>query len=322
MLIITFNRLESLSGQIAGYTQLSHAFKAMGGPCSFHLYHDDPQALHLAIQLAEQEVLRLEKKYSRFLENSVISKINQSAGQHSMTVDAETQGLLNYSALCFEQSDGLFDITSGVLNKIWDFKAGKVPTQKSINACLKYVGFEKIQWDGESIFLPKGMQIDFGGVVKEFAADCALKVLKNAGVRSGLIDLAGDMTVLGSKPDSSPWLVGIRNPNQPDKAIVTLQMSAGAIATSGYYERYFIADGKRYCHIINPKTGWPVAHCATISIISDQCLVSGSVATIAMLKEGEAAEWLRDIEANFYMQDRYGSYYSSHGLNATGVAGL
>lgn len=321
MWIIIFNRVDRSNNKIAGYHQLSHTFKAMGGPCCFHLYHEDEQTLKAAVQLAEQEVLRLEKKYSRFLEDSVLSHINQSAGKQAVGVDIETQGLLNYASLCFEQSDGLFDITSGVLSQIWDFKAGLIPDQNSINRCLKKVGFDKLNWDGESLYLPKGMHIDFGGVVKEFAADSAQRILTGVGIASGLVDLAGDMVVLGNKPDNSPWLVGIRNPNQPEKAIVTLQMSSGAIATSGYYERYFMVDGKRYCHIINPKTGWPVAHCATISIISDQCLVSGSVATIAMLKEDEAARWLQDIESDFYMQDRFGNHFSSQNLNTMGIAG-
>lgn len=291
--------------------QATHTFKAMGSPCSLHLFHASKPVLEQAIHQAEQEVKRLEKKYSRFLNDSVLSRINQSAGVKSHVVDAETAGLLNYAALCFEQSDGLFDITSGALHQVWDFKAGALPDQNAIKHCLTHIGFEKIQWDGASIFLPAGMQIDFGGVVKEFAADCVKQVLLNAGIQHGLVDLAGDMAVVGCKPNGDPWLVGIRDPEAPAQAVATIPLHSGAIATSGYYERFMMIDGIRYCHILNPKTGWPVAYCATVSVVSDQCVVSGSIATIAMLKQQDAVNWLNDIEADYFLQDCHGQVFSS-----------
>ncbi len=286
----------------------------MGSPCTLHLFHTSKQTLELSIQLAQSEVERLEKKYSRFLDNSVLSMINQSAGIKSILVDPETAGLLNYSALCYEQSDGLFDITSGALSKAWDFKSNTLPTQKQINDCLKHIGFNKLNWDGESIFLPANMQIDFGGVVKEFAADCAKQVLINAGIQHGLVDLAGDMAIVGAKPNGDPWLVGIRDPSEPTRAAATIPMLSGAIATSGYYERFMMIDGTRYCHILNPITGWPVAHCATASVVADRCIVSGSLATIAMLKQQNAVNWLIDIDAQYYLQDAQGHVFTNQSL--------
>jgi len=309
--IIAFNKTNNDSNASPDYFQVSHTFKAMGSPCAFHLYHKNKHTLNNAIQLAQQEVVRLEKKYSRFLASSQLSKINHAAGKHPVMVDPETAGLLNYSALCFEQSDGLFDITSGILNKAWDFKSGTLPSQEQIDECLTHVGFNKITWDGESIYLPHHMQIDFGGVVKEFAADCARQVLLDSGIEHGLVDLAGDMAVVGCKPNGEPWLIGIRDPSEPSKAVATIPLTKGAIATSGYYERFMIINGKRYCHILDPTTGWPVEYCATVSVVADRCIVSGSLATIAMLKQQNAVNLLIDIDADYFLQDCYGKIFSS-----------
>lgn len=286
-------------------------FKAMGSPCAFSVYHPSLSVVQKALGHAQEEVLRLEKKYSRFLNDSALSNINQQAGIAPVQVDAETAGLINYAAQCFELSDGLFDITSGVFRQIWDFKSSSLPSNSAINQTLKKVGFNKLEWDGQSLYLPKHMEIDFGGVVKEYAADCARQVLHNSGIHHGLVDLGGDMAVVGEKPDHMPWIIGIREPSNPAKALVNIPLLEGAIATSGHYERYMMVNGKRYCHIINPKTGWPVQHCASVSVVSSQCLVSGSLATIAMLKEQSAQNWLAEQEAVFFLQDVNGNNFGA-----------
>ena len=131
------------------------------------------------------------------------------------------------------------------------------------------------------------MQIDLGGIGKEYAVDCAAAALMNIGIEHALINLGGDVRVLGPHADGRPWLIGIRNPRNPGKTIETLALSRGALATSGDYERFFEADGKRYCHILNPKSGWPVQDLQAVSILAPSCLVAGSIATICMLL-GEA----------------------------------
>ena len=288
-----------------------HQFKAMGSPCAFSAYHPSFNIIQNALKLAEEEVLRLEKKYSRFLTHSVLSNINGQAGIAPVQVDGETAGLINYAAQCYALSDGLFDVTSGVFRRIWDFKSAQLPSSLAIKKTLENVGFNKLDWDGQALFLPKFMEIDLGGVVKEYAVDCARQVLLNNGVQHGLVDLGGDMAVVGEQPGQTPWDIGIRNPANPAKAIVSIPLMEGAIATSGYYERFMMIDGKRYCHIINPKTGWPVEYCATVSVVSPQCLVSGSLATIAMLKEQQAEAWLKEQEAVFFLQNSKGQCFGS-----------
>jgi len=288
-----------------------HEFKAMGSPCAFKLYHPDQTVLDRAVKMAQQEVLRLEKKYSRFLATSDLSVINKQAGGDPVLVDDETAGLLNYAAMCFELSDGLFDITSGVLRRIWDFSSSNLPSQQQLDDILPRVGFDKIHWDGQKVTLPNNMEIDLGGVVKEYAADCARQVLLNNDITHGLVDLGGDICVVGCQPGDQPWLMGVRDPECPNQAAVTIPLMSGAIATSGYYERFMVVDGQRYCHIINPKTGWPVQFCATVAVVSSRCLVSGSLATIGMLKQQDAVSWLTSQEATFFLQDAQGQCFGT-----------
>lgn len=292
----------------------SFKFKAMGSPCEFHAFARD-DAWHKSSELAQAEVLRLEKKYSRYRTDSVLSEINKNSHKAPMAVDSETAGLLNYARMCFEQSDGLFDITSGVLREVWDFKSDNpvLPNEDELNTVLKRVGFNKVLWDGETLQLEQGMELDFGGMVKEYAADRAKQVFLQQGITSGLVDLGGDMAFMGSKPNGAPWAVGIRDGLFLNQAACTLQLSKGAIATSGAYERYFVLDGKRYCHLLNPKTGKPVSYLASVSVMSGSCLVCGSMATIAMLKQREGLPWLQQEKASFILQTNDGELFDSHG---------
>jgi thiamine biosynthesis lipoprotein len=139
------------------------------------------------------------------------------------------------------------------------------------------------------------MALDFGGVVKEYAADRAAVICLEAGVKHGLVDLGGDIRIIGPHPDGSPWSVGIQHPRQADAVMATLQVSRGAVATSGDYERYLAIDGKRYCHILSPRTGMPVEGLAGVSVFADECIVAGSATTIAMLMEERGPSWLEEV---------------------------
>ena len=143
------------------------------------------------------------------------------------------------------------------------------------------------------------MEIDFGGIGKEYAADRAATVCAEQGIANGLVNLGGDVRAIGPQPDGTPWRVGIRHPRREGAAIATVLLSAGAVATSGDYERYFEVDGKRYCHILDPRTGQPVAHWQSVSVVAPLCVVAGSCATIAMLLGHEAAAFLREQDLRF-----------------------
>lgn len=278
----------------------------MGGPCRLRLDTDSASLAEAAIEGALAELNRLEAKYSRYLPDSLTSRINSAAGTtEPVAIDAETAGLLQYADTVYRESAGLFDLTSGVLRRAWDFGSDRVPEDAELERLLPLVGWSDVQWSEESVSLPRvGMELDFGGVVKEYACDAAAAVLSSLGVHSALVDLAGDLAVTGPRADGSPWPVGIRHPRQPGQALAEVQLAAGGLASSGDYERCLQIDGKRYGHILNPLTGWPVPGLLAVSITSPQCLVAGSLTTVAMLKPAaEAMAWLDSLGVTWFAVD-------------------
>jgi FAD:protein FMN transferase len=287
----------------------SHRFKAMGGPCEVRLHAADAAHAETWARAAEAEVLRLEACYSRYREDSITTRINRSAGDAAgVEVDAETAALLDYAETAWRQSEGLFDITSGVLRQAWDFKAQRVPAEEEIARILPRIGWNKLHWRKPRLVLPlAGMELDFGGYVKEYAADRAAQAARAAGARHGLVELAGDIALVGSHPNGAPWQVGISDPRAPQRPIATIPLGQGAIASSGDYERYFERDGRRYCHILNPLTGWPVQGLRAVSVVAEQCLVAGTACTIAMLKgDPGGLEWLRQLGVQYLGVDAAG----------------
>jgi len=270
-------------------------FKAMGSPCELHLQAESQERLDAVASAAIAEVARLEAKYSRYRDDSFASRINASAGDPAgLEVDPETASLLDYADLAWQQSGGLFDISSGVLRRVWRLRTGRVPEPAEIEALRPLIGWGKVRWLRPHVVLPfAGMELDFGGYVKEYAADRVAELCRAQGLRHGLVDLGGDLAVVGPHPDGSPWRVGIRHPRAAEGAIASVALFAGGIATSGDYERCMLVDGKRYAHILNPRTGWPVAGLASVSVAASHCLVAGTASTIAMLKGGRAGPaWL------------------------------
>jgi thiamine biosynthesis lipoprotein len=278
--------------------RFDHSFLAMGGPCRLRIDCDDPAKADHAIGVAEAEVQRLEAKYSRYLSGSLTSEINRRAGGgQAVAIDPETFGLLNYAQTLWQESDGLFDLTSGVLRRAWDFKSSRLPSQAELNQLLPLVDWPGVEWDEQAVLLPHtGLELDFGGCVKEYACDSVARVLQEAGIGNALVDLCGDMVAMSNAVRGQPWQIGIRHPGDSDRAIAQIPLSNAGLASSGNYERYMVVEGRRYGHILNPQSGWPVQGLACVSVVADQCLVAGSSATIAMLKpEKEALKWLDSL---------------------------
>jgi FAD:protein FMN transferase len=274
-----------------------HTFFAMGSDCAVHLYADSKSEFEYFAEAAEAEVVRIEKRYSRYQPDSELSRINAAAAQgHCIRIDEEASSLIEYAKTCFIKSDGAFDITSGILRAAWDFSAAGPPDQASIDPLLPLIGLDRIEIsDGCLHFSQPGQELDFGGLGKEFAADRAAEVCSALGAKSGFVNLAGDIRMIGPQPDGSPWIVGIRHPREPNLVVAQVALMSGALATSGDYERYFEFNGRRYCHILDPRTGWPVQGLSSVTVISDRCLVSGSLSTIAMLKGREGPDLLRRL---------------------------
>ena len=255
---------------------------------------DGEPALAAAAQRAIIEVRRIEAKYTRYRDDSIVSRINAAAGARTpVEVDAETAALLDFAAQLHASSDGLFDITSGVLRRAWDFRAGRVPEPAALAELLPLIGWAQVEWQGQRMRLPRaGMEIDFGGFGKEYAADRAMAVLAASGQGHGFVNLGGDIRVLGPRADGSAWRFGIQHPRRCEATIASVDMREGALASSGDYERFFELDGRRYCHILDPRTGWPVTSWASISVTAPACAAAGALSTIAMLKGPQALAFL------------------------------
>ncbi len=284
---------------------LERTFNAMGSPCEIKLYAKTrSRAEHMAGRVIA-EIARLEARYSRYRPDSLLSDINRvAAAGAQIAVDEETASLLNYVATCYLESDGLFDITSGVLRHVWKFREGQLPAPADIEALLSRVGWHRLRWNPPVLEFPEpGLELDFGGAVKEYAVDRVAALCWEAEIRHGLINLGGDIKIIGPHPDGRPWAIGIQHPRKPGQFIQTLHLRHGAMASSGDYERCIVMDGVRYGHVLNPRTGWPVSHLASVSVVADLCVVAGSASTIAMLKEAEGPAWLADMGIPHYWVD-------------------
>lgn len=284
-------------------------FRAMGSPCELRVYARNSEEVERVLDLAAAEIERLERKYTRYRDDSETSRLNRSAGSsEGVRVDDETAALLDYARVAYEQSDGLFDITSGVLRRAWRFDRRALPDPEDVDRLLPLIGWQRVRWQPPMLTLPQaGMELDFGGVVKEYAVDTVVALCRAEGVAHGLVDLGGDIGVIGPHPDDSPWRVGIRDPWQGERAAAMLPMTDGGLATSGDYERCIEIDGIRYGHILDPRSGWPVQSLISVSVQAPRCIVAGTAATIAMLRgREEGPRWLAGLGLPYLTIDRDG----------------
>lgn len=203
----------------------------------------------------------------------------------------------DYAHAAWEESGGLFDITSGVLRHAWNFQSNQIPTQACLDSLLPRVGWQHVHWhDGELRFSRPGMEIDFGGFVKEYAADCAAAVALADGIRHGLVELGGDIRMICPHPDRRPWAIGIRHPRLPGQVWATISLLKGGLTSSGDYERCIVHNSVRYGHVLNPHTGWPVQGLSAVSAVADHCLLAGSITTMALLQGERGIEWLQALD--------------------------
>jgi len=265
-------------------------FAAMAGPCEVLCQEEDPAtALRLA-GIAAAEALRIERKFSRYRDDNVIHAIN-SAGGRPVKVDTETGRLLDLAGLAHQLSNGRFDITSGVLRRVWTFDGGdRVPSAAAVKALLPLVGWHRVLWVRPHVTLPEGMEIDLGGLGKEYAVDRVAAMLTAETAAPFLVNFGGDLRVSGLRRNGSAWRVGIEDPGREDRAERLIDLRAGGLATSGDARRYVLRDGVRYSHILNPRTGWPVRDAPrSVTVVAGSCTEAGLLATIAMIY-GRGAE--------------------------------
>ena len=276
-----------------GYWQ--GCFTAMASPCEVLLEVDHEAEALLLGEAAEAEAHRIETKFSRYRDDNIVHVLNNGAGT-VVTVDDETADLLDFAHRCHEISGGRFDVTSGVLRRIWKFDGSdRVPSRKQAKALLSLVGWRKITWNRPDIIVPQGMEIDLGGLGKEYAVDKVATLLAERTTAPLLVNFGGDLRALGRRADGSSWQVGVELPGSADTAGLDLELGIGALATSGDARRFLLRNGVRYPHILNPRTGWPVMRAPrSVTVLGDTCTEAGLLATLAMLQGDQAEAFLAE----------------------------
>lgn len=269
------------------------AFHAMSTVCRVNL-HGVPADIARDFQ---RDVVtwtaQFEARYSRFIPDSLIGRINLAAGEHWVETDPETDRLFNLCQELFFFTRGSFDPTALPLIKLWNWKAQPpvVPEAAAIQAARELVGWNKIQRRPGGIFLPQaGMALDLGGIGKEYAVDCVMNMAIERGIPNVMVDFGQDVRVLGHALDKKFWWIGLDDAVNPGKCWAGVAVTDHAVATSGDYLRNFQVNGRRYGHILDPRTGYPAFNdCRAVSIIAPSCTIAGLLSTSVCIlgaKEG------------------------------------
>jgi len=265
----------------------------MASPCEVHVADADRPTAEAIVALAAVEAARVEAKFSRYRPGNIIDTINRANGR-TVVVDDETARLFDYAQQLFELSDGKFDVTSGVLRRVWSFDGGdRVPSRKAVDALLASVGWRKVRWRSPDLTLKPGMEIDLGGIGKEYAVDRAAALVRDMSSSRCLLNFGGDLLALGPQADGLPWRVGVESLNGDDRPAKQIDLQVGALATSGDARRFLQKDGKRYSHILDPATGWPVVDAPrSVTVAAPTCTLAGMLATLALLRGRDAEAFL------------------------------
>jgi len=277
---------------------------AMASPCEVLIEIDDAgEALDLTKEVAA-EAWRIEDKLSRYLPGNIIDRINRAAGM-TVEVDAETAQLIDFTDTLYKLSDGRFDITSGVLRQVWHFDgSANIPSRKSVERVLQQVGWERVTWatSTSTLQMQKGMEIDLGGIGKEYAVDKAADILRASTSASCLVNFGGDLVATKSPVRRKAWKVGVETIDETKSTTnPLLNLQVGGLATSGDARRFLLRGGIRYGHILDPKTGWPIPDAPrSITVAADTCTQAGMLSTLAMLKGAQAEHFLEQQEQRFW----------------------
>jgi thiamine biosynthesis lipoprotein len=269
-------------------------FTAMASPCEVLVDTDSERRARAALRTAAHEARRIERKFSRYLRDSEVDRINRAEGR-PVTVDAETAHLLDYAATCHEMSSGMFDITSGILRRAWKFDGGdRVPEPPLVAELLLNVGWRQVTWMNPVLTMRAGMEIDLGGLGKEYAVDRAASLIAAEIPDPFVVNFGGDLYASGARRGPRPWGIGLDDPEKTGEAAVyRIELSQGGLATSGDARRYVMWNGKRLGHILNPKTGWPIEDAPrSITVVASTCIEAGTLSTLAYLQGPEAARFL------------------------------
>ena len=277
-------------------------FTAMASPCEVLIDTEDKAEARTIAECVATEALRIEQAFSRYRDDNLIYQINSSQGR-VVKVDDELARLFDFSARCYDLSDGLFDITSGVLRRIWLFDGSdRLPSRKQAKALLPLVGWDKVTWESPCITLQPGMEIDLGGIGKEYAVDSAAKLVRERWSSPVLINFGGDLYATDKPRKRDYWQVGI-DALGGGEANAVIQLEKGGLATSGDARRFLERDGIRYSHVLNPRTGWPVRHALrSVTVAAHKCIDAGFLSTMALLKGKQGKAFLDAQNLKYWIQ--------------------
>jgi thiamine biosynthesis lipoprotein len=286
-------RVEPVPGGFAG------RFTAMASPCEVLADGADAGELRRITQRVAEEVWRIEAHWSRYRQGNVVHRIN-TAGGRPVTVDPETAQFLDYAQHLHGWSGGLFDVTSGVLRRAWKFDGSdRLPPDEQVNALLPLVGWDKVSWKSPVLRMPMGMEIDFGGIGKEYAVDRACAIARQATALPVLINCGGDLACTGPRAGAVPWQVGI-DTGVAGVGAPLVRLTQGALATSGDASRFLLRDGVRYPHVLNPRTGYPVTGGPrAVTVAAQTCTEAGVLSTVALLHGAGAETFLENAGADY-----------------------
>jgi len=273
-----------VSSVVAQDKKYDRVLKLMGSRFDISVVAASPADGEKYIDLAVAEISRIEKLISSWDANSETSEINRNAGLKPVKVSSELYDLIKRAIQISKITDSAFDISYASMDKIWKFDGTmtEMPTEEEIKNSVQKVGFENIILDekNQTVFLKlEGMKIGFGAIGKGFAADKAKNLLQDLGVKAGLMNASGDLNCWGKQPDGSSWKVGITNPLNKNKIFSWFDMDDQAVVTSGNYEKYVEFNGKRYSHIIDPRTGYPATGIISVSVFAPKAELADALAT-------------------------------------------
>jgi len=263
--------------------------KLMGNRFEISVVSDDHSWAYDCIEEAIEEIRRIEKLLTTFSDDSQTNIVNQNAGIAPVKVDKEVFDLIQRSKKISQLTQGAFDITYGSIDKrLWNFDQTmtSLPDADEARKMVRLINYRNVILDEthSTVFLKeKGMRIGFGGIGKGYAAEKAKGLLQKMGVKSGVVNAAGDLTAWGHQPNGKPWTIGIADPNSGRKAFSYLNITNTSIATSGNYEKFVMIDGKKYSHTIDPKTGLPVRGIKSVTIICPNAEIADAMATPVMI---------------------------------------
>lgn len=267
-------------------TLYSVQFPLMGGEALVRFVDDRGRDAATALaREAVAEARRIEVKFSRYRRTSVVSQINDEAGGAPVVIDDETEALVRASLDLALLTEGRFDPTVGVLRRVWDFRRVEVPTDEAIEALLPWVDARAVVLRNGTVRLAReGMELDLGGVGKEYAADRVAELLRAQGVESALVNLLGDVRTVGRRGDGQPWVIGVQDPRDRSRCRLAIRAKEDCgVATSGDYERGFEIDGVRYHHILDATTGHPARGIISATVVAPTAFEAGRLATAAFL---------------------------------------